>query len=152
MRQTPTPLHISTDAAGSVAYEVEVAQKAPLWLRLTAHGPAGHGSSPRPDAATHVEKISLAPPLSAKQRAALDLLCDVADNGPYSFRMMLALLEALADGQTGLDLELLRHALEVFTTLYHEHVSLEESLIYPAARRQQAAEEAAAARRRSQHA
>ena len=65
------------------------------------------------------------------------------------WRVLGPLLEALADGQTGLDLEMLRHALEVFTTLYHEHVSLEESLIYPAARRQQAAEEAAAARRRT---
>ena len=36
------------------------------------------------------EKHVGAPPMSAKQRAALDLLCDVADNSPYSFRMMLA--------------------------------------------------------------
>ena len=36
------------------------------------------------------EKHVGAPPLSVKQRAALDLLCDVADNSPYSFRMMLA--------------------------------------------------------------
>jgi len=36
------------------------------------------------------EKHVGAPPLTAKQRAALDLLCDVADNSPYSFRMMLA--------------------------------------------------------------
>jgi acetylornithine deacetylase/succinyl-diaminopimelate desuccinylase-like protein len=36
---------------GQVAYQVEVAQKAPLWLRLTARGPAGHGAAPSPDAA-----------------------------------------------------------------------------------------------------
>ena len=36
------------------------------------------------------EKFAGAPPLSAKQRAALDLLSDVADNSEYSFRMMLA--------------------------------------------------------------
>ncbi len=29
-----------------VAFSVEVTQKAPMWLRLTATGPAGHGSSP----------------------------------------------------------------------------------------------------------
>jgi hypothetical protein len=36
------------------------------------------------------EKHVGAPPLNTKQRAALDLLCDVADNSPYSFRMMLS--------------------------------------------------------------
>lgn len=35
-------------------YHVEVGQKAPLWLRITATGKSGHGSSPRPDSATHV--------------------------------------------------------------------------------------------------
>ena len=42
------------DVQGEPAYNVELAQKAPLWLRITAEGKAGHGSSPRPDAATHV--------------------------------------------------------------------------------------------------
>ena len=37
---------------GSVVYGVELAQKAPLWLRVTAHGRAGHGSSPDPSTAT----------------------------------------------------------------------------------------------------
>lgn len=32
---------------------VDVAEKTPFWLRLTARGPAGHGSAPLPDAATH---------------------------------------------------------------------------------------------------
>jgi len=32
-------------------YSVELAQKAPLWLRLTARGPSGHGSVPLPDSA-----------------------------------------------------------------------------------------------------
>lgn len=35
-------------------YSVELAQKAPLWLRVTAAGRAGHGSAPYPGAATHV--------------------------------------------------------------------------------------------------
>ena len=32
-------------------YDVEVFQKAPLWLKLTATGTPGHGSMPRPDSA-----------------------------------------------------------------------------------------------------
>ncbi len=32
---------------------VDVAEKAPFWLRLTAKGKAGHGSVPHPDAAPH---------------------------------------------------------------------------------------------------
>ena len=36
---------------GKTIYSVELAQKAPLWLRLTARGPSGHGSAPLPDAA-----------------------------------------------------------------------------------------------------
>ncbi|MCL4524519.1 MAG: M20/M25/M40 family metallo-hydrolase, partial [Acidobacteria bacterium] len=32
---------------------VNVAEKAPYWLRLTAHGKAGHGSVPRADSAPH---------------------------------------------------------------------------------------------------
>lgn len=32
---------------------IEFAQKVPLWLKLVAHGPAGHASMPKPDAATH---------------------------------------------------------------------------------------------------
>lgn len=35
-----------------VLYQIEVAQKAPLWLRLTARGPAGHGSAPGAHTAT----------------------------------------------------------------------------------------------------
>ena len=34
-------------------YAVEFAQKVPLWLKLTATGPPGHASSPKPEAATH---------------------------------------------------------------------------------------------------
>jgi acetylornithine deacetylase/succinyl-diaminopimelate desuccinylase-like protein len=39
---------------GRLVYSVERAQKAPLWLRITASGTSGHGSIPRDDAATHV--------------------------------------------------------------------------------------------------
>lgn len=39
---------------------MEFAQKVPLWLKLTARGPAGHASSPKPEAATHVLVRALA--------------------------------------------------------------------------------------------
>jgi hemerythrin-like domain-containing protein len=48
-------------------------------------------------------------------------------------------IEAIAKGYNWYDLVMLRHALPVFTALYEEHIALEESLIYPAAKRQQAA-------------
>ena len=38
---------------GHMLYAVEFAQKVPLWLKLTASGPAGHASLPKPEAATH---------------------------------------------------------------------------------------------------
>ncbi|MDT7834678.1 hemerythrin domain-containing protein [Aquabacterium sp. OR-4] len=51
-------------------------------------------------------------------------------------------LQAVAEGYSWYELEALRHGVGVFTTLYHEHIALEESLIYPEARRQMAAEAA----------
>ena len=56
-------------------------------------------------------------------------------------------LAAIADGNGGYDLEALKHGIEVFSKLYHEHISLEESLIYPEARRRLAIEEEAAGQR-----
>jgi hemerythrin-like domain-containing protein len=47
-------------------------------------------------------------------------------------------LDALARGYSWYDLDALRSGIEVFTQLYHEHIALEESLIYPEARRRQA--------------
>ncbi len=52
-------------------------------------------------------------------------------------------LEAIARGYSWYDLDMLRHALPVFTELYREHIALEESMIYPEAKRRQAALEAA---------
>jgi hemerythrin-like domain-containing protein len=48
-------------------------------------------------------------------------------------------LEAVAAGYNWYDLAMLRLALPVFRALYEEHIALEESLVYPAARRRQAA-------------
>ena len=53
-------------------------------------------------------------------------------------------LEAIANGYSWYDLDMLRHALPVFTELYREHIALEESLIYPEAKRRQAVHEARA--------
>ena len=47
-------------APGQVMYSVELAQKAPLWLRLTARGVSGHASAPSPDTATAVLVRALA--------------------------------------------------------------------------------------------
>jgi acetylornithine deacetylase/succinyl-diaminopimelate desuccinylase-like protein len=47
-------------APGQVMYGVELAQKAPLWLRLTARGTSGHASAPTPDTATAVLVRALA--------------------------------------------------------------------------------------------
>ena len=44
-------------------------------------------------------------------------------------------IEAIANGYDWYDLNLLRQALPVFTALYREHIALEESVVYPAARR-----------------
>lgn len=53
-------------------------------------------------------------------------------------------IEAIAKGYSWWDLAMLRLALPVFTALYHEHIGLEESLIYPEAKRRQAALDAGA--------
>lgn len=56
-------------------------------------------------------------------------------------------LQAVAQGYSWYDLDLLRHAVGVFTALYHDHIALEDSLIYPEARGQLAAEAASLAQR-----
>lgn len=45
-------------------------------------------------------------------------------------------IEAIANGYNWYDLNTLQHALPVFSALYREHIALEESIVYPAARRQ----------------
>ena len=44
-------------------------------------------------------------------------------------------IEAIANGYNWYDLNALRHALPIFVALYREHIALEESVVYPAARR-----------------
>lgn len=48
-------------------------------------------------------------------------------------------IEAIEKGYNWYDLPMLRHALPVFAALYDEHIVLEESVVYPAAKRHQQA-------------
>ncbi len=48
-------------------------------------------------------------------------------------------IEAIAQGYSWYDVAHLRAALPVFTALYHEHIALEEGVVYPAAKRHQQA-------------
>ena len=57
-------------------------------------------------------------------------------------------LEGIARGYNWYDLAMLRVALPVFCRLYHEHIALEEALVYPAAKRRLQALEAGEAARR----
>jgi hemerythrin-like domain-containing protein len=52
------------------------------------------------------------------------------------WRELSPLLAGLADGESWVDLESLRRGVEVFVALSHDHMALEESLIYPQARAQ----------------
>lgn len=46
-------------------------------------------------------------------------------------------LQAVAEGQNWYDLDLLRAAIPIFSELYHDHIALEETIVYPESRRRQ---------------
>ena len=48
-------------------------------------------------------------------------------------------VQAVCDGYNGYDLPLLEAALPVFEALYRDHIALEETVVYPAAKRQKLA-------------
>ncbi len=48
-------------------------------------------------------------------------------------------VQAVCDGYNGYDLPLLEAALPVFEALYRDHIALEETIVYPAAKRQKLA-------------
>jgi acetylornithine deacetylase/succinyl-diaminopimelate desuccinylase-like protein len=70
---------------GTVVYEVGVVEKTPLWLKLTAKGPPGHGSTPRGTSAverlvralervrTRPREIRVVPEVAAYYRALAEL-------------------------------------------------------------------------------
>ncbi|HEY8906741.1 MAG TPA: hemerythrin domain-containing protein [Rhodoferax sp.] len=57
------------------------------------------------------------------------------------------MLRAIADGEDWVDMAELQHNVEVFLALMHDHILLEETLIYPEAKGQFAVELAARAQR-----
>lgn len=61
---------------GRAVYGVELAQKAPLWLRVTARGRPGHGSSPDPITATTLLVRALA--RLSHQQFPIEVLPEVA--------------------------------------------------------------------------
>lgn len=46
-------------------------------------------------------------------------------------------LRSVVEGYTGFDVDFLRAAVPVFTELYSDHISLEETIVYPESRRRQ---------------
>ena len=46
-------------------------------------------------------------------------------------------LQAVANGQSWYDIDVLRSAVPTFTQLYRDHIALEETVVYPASRRYQ---------------
>jgi hemerythrin-like domain-containing protein len=64
------------------------------------------------------------------------------------WRLLAPQVEAIATGYNWVDLPMLQHALPVFTALYHEHIALEETVVYPAAQALRRAELAAQDTRR----
>ncbi|WP_280155564.1 hemerythrin domain-containing protein [Piscinibacter sp. XHJ-5] len=70
------------------------------------------------------------------------------------WKALLPQLDAIACGQSWFDVDTLREGVEIFIALSHDHIALEESLIYPQARarmsgaqRREAGREMAARRR-----
>lgn len=53
------------------------------------------------------------------------------------WRLLAPQLEAIEHGYNWYDLPMLRVALPVFEALYREHITLEEAVVYPAAKRHQ---------------
>ena len=66
-----------------------------------------------------------------------------------NWRELSPLLDALSQGHTWVDVDLLRAMIEVFTQLHHEHIALEESMVYPEARRREAEARNQTAQRRA---
>jgi acetylornithine deacetylase/succinyl-diaminopimelate desuccinylase-like protein len=71
---------------GQTIFAISVGEKGVLWLRLTAHGAAGHGSTPRPDAAPTrlleaLDAIRALDPAAAFDPSLVELLARAGDHG-----------------------------------------------------------------------
>ena len=87
------------------------------------------------------EEQTVFPPLLASSDAALvqHVRRLQQDHGwiEEDWRELAPQLQAIADGHSGYDIDYLHAAIPVFTELYREHITLEETIVYPASRRQQ---------------
>lgn len=85
------------------------------------------------DEEKHIFPALLASPLTEVSQAAMSL---TQDHGwlEENWLVIEPMIEAAADGNNWFDMAELLNALEVFEALYQDHIVLEESLAYPAAR------------------
>lgn len=85
------------------------------------------------DEEKHIFPALLASPLAEVSQAAMSL---TQDHGwlEENWLVIEPMIEAAADGNNWFDMAELLNALEVFEALYQDHIVLEESLAYPAAR------------------
>jgi hemerythrin-like domain-containing protein len=65
------------------------------------------------------------------------------------WRELAPAIDSIAEGIGGVDGDMLRESVDVYTALYQEHIVLEETIAYPEARRLAAAEAAGCALRRA---
>lgn len=86
------------------------------------------------------EELQVFPPLLARADTALvqQIQRLQQDHGwlEEDWIELSPLLQAVAEGQNVYEVETLRDGMNVFVNLYHEHIALEDSLVYPAARKQ----------------
>ncbi|MDD2924081.1 hemerythrin domain-containing protein [Rhodoferax sp.] len=100
------------------------------------------------------EEKSVFPPLLLSQDAELVQVVHTLhqDHGwiEQNWLELSPMLRAIAQGEDWVDMAELRHTIEVFVNLCNEHITLEETLIYPHAKEQLAAELAGRAKRLAQ--
>jgi len=71
---------------GQTVFAISTGEKGVLWLKLTAHGQAGHGSTPRPDTAPvrlldALDRLRALHPDPSFDPAVVELLARVGDHG-----------------------------------------------------------------------
>lgn len=97
------------------------------------------------------EEKNVFPPLLLSQDAELVQVVHTLhqDHGwiEQNWLELSPMLRAIAQGEDWVDMAELRHTIEVFVNLCKEHISLEESLIYPQAKERLAVELAGRAKR-----
>jgi len=96
------------------------------------------------------EELHVFPALAAKADAGMaDTLARLRQDHSWieqDWSELAPHLDAVANGQSWYDLDVLREGGSIFTALCHAHVALEESLIYPQARQALSPEQSRAMR------